>query len=225
MSLRRRFNVPEALAARAGRDFVTSGGSAWSAGGKRAAAALAALVRFMIRRPAVVLGCAILVAALAAVALNALAWQSARHPSPLFPRKAEPERRLAAAPTPLPPARPPEVRAPAAVTTPAAPPPAATPNPPAPPPKPAASRDPIGDLIRGGETGSAAAKDASSKVMAAQRALTKLGYGQLKSDGVIGPGTRQAIERFEKERNLAVTGELNPRTSRELAAQAGMPIE
>ena len=47
---------------------------------------------------------------------------------------------------------------------------------------------------------------------AAQRALTKLGYGTLKSDGAIGPGTRQAIEKFERDRRLPVTGDLNSRT-------------
>jgi peptidoglycan hydrolase-like protein with peptidoglycan-binding domain len=41
----------------------------------------------------------------------------------------------------------------------------------------------------------------------------------------MGPGTRQAIERFERERKLTVTGELGPRTVRELAAAAGQPIE
>jgi peptidoglycan hydrolase-like protein with peptidoglycan-binding domain len=55
--------------------------------------------------------------------------------------------------------------------------------------------------------------------------LSKLGYAALRSDGVIGPGTRQAIEKFERDRRLPVTGELNPRTVRELSAQAGMAIE
>ena len=65
-------------------------------------------------------------------------------------------------------AAPPVVAAPA---SPAAPPVVATPS------RPPPARDPIGDLIRAGETGSAAAKDSLAKVIAAQRALTKLGYG------------------------------------------------
>ena len=69
------------------------------------------------------------------------------------------------------------------------------------------------------------AKDASARVAAAQRALTKLGYGTLKSDGAIGPGTRQAPVALELLDRLPVTGDLNSRTTRELSAQAGMPIE
>jgi peptidoglycan hydrolase-like protein with peptidoglycan-binding domain len=67
--------------------------------------------------------------------------------------------------------------------------------------------------------------DAPERVAAGQRALAKLGYGPLKADGIMGPGTRQAIERFERDRRLAVTGELGSRTARELAAQSGLPVE
>jgi hypothetical protein len=35
----------------------------------------------------------------------------------------------------------------------------------------------------------------------------------------------RAIERFERDRRLPVTGEIGPRTVRELAAQAGVAIE
>ena len=62
-------------------------------------------------------------------------------------------------------------------------------------------------------------------VAAAQRALAKLGYGPLKADGVLGEGTRQAIERFERDRRLAVTRDLAPRTLKELSAQSGVAIE
>jgi peptidoglycan hydrolase-like protein with peptidoglycan-binding domain len=41
----------------------------------------------------------------------------------------------------------------------------------------------------------------------------------------MGPTTRQAIERFERERKIPVTGELGARTVRELAAQSGLPVE
>jgi hypothetical protein len=217
------------MAARSGRDFVTTGASPLAAGGKRLAVGLRAAFLFMVRHPATVLGGVLLLAALAAVALNALAWQTARHKHPLFPRKSEPaERRVAALPAPLPPARPAEVRAPAPAALPATLNAPAGPVPPTavtPPARPAPARDPIGDLIRGGDSGSAAAKEPSPRIMAAQKALTKLGYATLKSDGVMGPGTRQAIEKFEKDRKLAVTGDLNARTTRELAAQARMAIE
>ncbi|MFL5324510.1 MAG: peptidoglycan-binding protein [Microvirga sp.] len=208
----------EALAARSGRDFMTTGAAPLAGSGKRFAARLGSALKagllFAVRRPALVLGTLVVLAACAAVALNALAWQTTRHPAPLFPRAEPALRRPIVVPAPLPPARPPEV------AIPAAPAPAAVASPAAKP----ASRDPIGDLIRGVDPASVA-KDASAKVAAAQRALTKLGYGTLKSDGAIGPGTRQAIEKFERDRRLPVTGDLNPRTTRELSAQAGMPID
>jgi predicted lipid-binding transport protein (Tim44 family) len=205
---------------------MTTGASPLAGGGKRLARALGAGLKaalmLAVRRPAVVFGTAVVLAVGAAVALNALAWQTARHPAPLFPRNEPALRRPVVVPAPLPPARPPEVAPPAAAPMPA---PAAVPAPaPAPSPAKPAGRDPIGDLIRGVDPAAVAAKDAS-KIAAAQRALTKLGYATLKSDGVIGPGTRQAIEKFERERRLPATGELGPRTVRELSAQAGMPIE
>jgi pimeloyl-ACP methyl ester carboxylesterase len=213
--------VREALAARSGRDFVATGASPLASGGRRLGSAAMAALRFAIRRPALVLGFILMVAASVAVALNALAWQTGRHKSPLFARKGEPAERRPAPSPPLPPMRPAAAAAPAPTSAPAV---ANPPAVPLPAPKPIPSRDPIGDLIRSTETGSFAPKDAA-KVMAAQRALTKLGYGELKSDGVIGPGTRQAIEKFERDRKLAVTGELSPRTLRELSARAGFPIE
>jgi hypothetical protein len=222
--------VREALAARSGRDFVTAGPSPLAAGGKRVLFALWAGFRgallFAVRRPAAAFGTATVLAAFAAVALNALAWQTARHPAPMFPRGAEPAlRRPILVPAPLPPMRPPEVVAgPPAVMTPAPPTTLAPVPTPAPPAAKPAGRDPIGDLIRGVDPATVAGKDAA-KIAAAQKALSKLGYAALKSDGVIGPGTRQAIEKFERDRRLPVTGELGPRTVRELSAQAGMPIE
>jgi peptidoglycan hydrolase-like protein with peptidoglycan-binding domain len=89
------------------------------------------------------------------------------------------------------------------------------------------SRDAIGDLIRTGEPGTRPPANVGEpgRVAAAQRALIKLGYGPLKADGVMGAGTRQALERFEKDRRLPVTGELAARTVRDLAAQSGIGIE
>jgi peptidoglycan hydrolase-like protein with peptidoglycan-binding domain len=47
----------------------------------------------------------------------------------------------------------------------------------------------------------------------------------LKIDGLAGQETRLAIERFEREQKIPVTGELGPRTLRELSARSGMAIE
>lgn len=57
--------------------------------------------------------------------------------------------------------------------------------------------------------------------MAAQKALAKLGHGGLTADGLMGPGTRAAIEHFQKAKGLEVTGELGPRTLKALNAGAG----
>jgi len=65
----------------------------------------------------------------------------------------------------------------------------------------------------------------SKRVLALQRALAEYGYGQIKPTGFIDAETRAAIERFERERKLPVTGEASERLSRELAAVTGRPIE
>jgi chorismate mutase len=48
----------------------------------------------------------------------------------------------------------------------------------------------------------------------AQKALTKLGYGSLKADGIVGSGTRNAITAFQRANKLHVTGELDAPTLR-----------
>jgi Putative peptidoglycan binding domain len=54
------------------------------------------------------------------------------------------------------------------------------------------------------------------EVSKAQRALTMLGYGPLKADGVLGAGTRRSIEAFQQAQGLPVTGELEAETLRAL---------
>ena len=66
---------------------------------------------------------------------------------------------------------------------------------------------------------------AARRVAAVQRALTEYGYGQLKPTGTIGPDTQAAIQKFERERRLPVTGQMSDRLVRELAAVIGHPIE
>lgn len=55
-------------------------------------------------------------------------------------------------------------------------------------------------------------RPAPQDVVAAQKALTELGYGPLKADGDLGPGTRQAIEKYQRDAGLTVTGELHAET-------------
>ena len=54
------------------------------------------------------------------------------------------------------------------------------------------------------------------RIQQAQRALARLGATAVKPDGFIGPTTRAAIEKFERERKWPVTGEVSQRLLREL---------
>lgn len=78
----------------------------------------------------------------------------------------------------------------------------------------AAPRDPIAELIA-----------PTPRVTAVQRALNDYGYGPVKATGVYGPETVAAIEKFERDRKLPVTGQISPRLMRELAALTGRPLE
>jgi hypothetical protein len=63
------------------------------------------------------------------------------------------------------------------------------------------------------------ALDAQHLVTAtAQKALTKLGYGSLKADGIVGLGTRKAIAKFQRAKGLHVTSELDAPTLRFLTS-------
>jgi peptidoglycan hydrolase-like protein with peptidoglycan-binding domain len=74
--------------------------------------------------------------------------------------------------------------------------------------------DPIAELIA-----------PSKRVLAVQRALADFGYGQIKPSGNFDADTRAAIETFERDRRLPVTGEVSDRFVRELAAMTGRPLE
>ncbi|QRM28184.1 peptidoglycan-binding domain-containing protein [Microvirga sp. VF16] len=236
---------------------------------------------FVFSHPRQILAALFLTGCGGAIAWNALALQSSRHPAPLFNTR---EIVLAPEPAPevegdtfqpLPPMRPgaqsaeglasapaahesaahpvPEAAPAATVVTPKAParspiaemirnggqpapaatPPArapqAAPAAPAPAPVRSAARDPIADMIRmGGPVPTPPANvgrsDPGDIVLAGQRALARLGYS-VKVDGLMGSGTRQAIERFEQDRRLPVTGELNARTARELSAASGIAVQ
>jgi hypothetical protein len=116
---------------------------------------------------------------------------------PVEQRAADPVGNLLKAPAP--PASP-------ATTGAVARPPAAIPN--------ATRTDPLGDLITN-----------TRRVAAVQRALTEYGYGQLKPTGNVGSDTAAAIQRFERERKLPVTGQVSDRMVRELATVTGRAID
>jgi peptidoglycan hydrolase-like protein with peptidoglycan-binding domain len=66
---------------------------------------------------------------------------------------------------------------------------------------------------------------AARRVAAVQRALSEYGYGQLKVTGAIGGETQAAIQKFEREHRMPVTGQVSERLLRELAAAIGHPVE
>jgi peptidoglycan hydrolase-like protein with peptidoglycan-binding domain len=67
--------------------------------------------------------------------------------------------------------------------------------------------------------------NSTRQVIAIQRALSEYGYGPLKPTGVFDPDTRAAIERFERDRKLPVTGQISERVTRELVALIGHPLD
>ena len=66
---------------------------------------------------------------------------------------------------------------------------------------------------------------AARRVAAVQRTLTEYGYGQLKPTGTVGADTQAAIQKFERDRKLPVTGQMSDRLVRELTAMIGHPID
>jgi peptidoglycan hydrolase-like protein with peptidoglycan-binding domain len=74
--------------------------------------------------------------------------------------------------------------------------------------------DPIAELIA-----------PTKQVLAIQRALSDYGYGQIKPTGVCDPATQAAIEKFERDRRLPVTGQVSDQLVRDLAAMTGRPLE
>jgi peptidoglycan hydrolase-like protein with peptidoglycan-binding domain len=65
----------------------------------------------------------------------------------------------------------------------------------------------------------------SKRIVSIQRALADFGYGQIKATGAYDPETRSAIEKFERDHRLPVTGQISDRFVRELAAMTGRPLE
>jgi hypothetical protein len=65
----------------------------------------------------------------------------------------------------------------------------------------------------------------SRRVAAVQRVLTEYGYGQLRATGIAGADTQAAIQKFERDRRLPITGQVSDRVVRELTAMTGHPID
>lgn len=191
-------------------------------------------MRALLYSPKDMVAGALAFAAIGAIVANTMFMQAGRHPAPMYgevaasanplprPRPAE----LAANPTEakaadirVPEPKPVEVRAADPLThlvkTATGPSVAATNVARPPAPIPVSSRhDPVGELIT-----------TSHRVASVQRALTEYGYGQLKPTGTIGADTHAAIQKFERDRKIPVTGLMSDRLVRELTAMIGRPIE
>ncbi len=190
------------------------------------------LMRGLLHSPKDTFAGTLAFAAVAAIVVNALFLQAGHHPSPMFgaavPLPLPVALSASASTTVLPRPRPVgadtarddvraaetgsiEVRdvAPAKVVSVSH---GATAKPPA--NNVATRSDPLGDLIV-----------SSRRAANVQRALTKYGYGQLKPTGTIGPDTQAAIQRFERERKLPVTGQISDRLVRELSMVTGQAID
>lgn len=167
--------------------------------------------RWLPRRPQDAVSLGLAVATVSFIIVNALFLQSGPHPAPIFadvaPSVATPPGSIPM-PPPAPEKRVASTRIPAA-TLPSAPVKAnATPA------RATEVRpDPIAELL-----------EPSNRTIVVQRALTDFGYGQIKPTGTVGPETKAAIEKFERERNLPVTGQVTDRLTRELSAMKGGPL-
>ena len=210
-------------------------------------------MQLMFHSPKDTLAGAVALTAVLAIIVNALFLQAGRHPSPLFasvlpatrsasepqagPRPATvivtPAQQSAASPqattSPMPRPRPAEaemrsgdplgslVRSTNVPAAPAATAPVASAvRPPAAIPQPAASTkaDPAAGTTL-----------SSARVAAVQRALTDYGYGQIKATGTVGADTQAAIQKFERERKLPLTGQVSERLVRELGLATGRTFE
>ena len=198
------------------------------------------VMRILLRSPKDMVAGLIAAAAVCAIVANALFLQAGRHPSPMFGSVVTLPPTQAAVASPLPRPRPVELTARPVETDP-------------PEPKPVEVRgadprhvepkntDPMTNLVVKSTSAPAAApatvarppapipataqSAGARRVAAVQRALTQYGYGQLKPTGAVGPETQAAIQKFERDRKLPVTGHVSDRVVKELTAVIGHPIE
>jgi hypothetical protein len=196
-------------------------------------------LRILLHSPKDTVAALLAVAAAGAIVANALFLQSGPHPAPMFGSVVQMPATPPAAVTVLPRPRPAEADA----LSPAEPHLAEA--------KPSELRlndlkvsDPLGNLVKATTSplsptpvvtppianvprppASIPSVASPHRVAAVQRALAVNGYGQLKATGTLGPETQAAIERFERERKMPVTGQISERLLRELSAVTGHQID
>ena len=201
------------------------------------------MMRMLLHSPKDMVAGLLAFAAISAIIANALFLQAGRHPSPMFGTVTTMPA-AAVTPNPLPRPRPveaarvadPQPAAPRVVELKSADPKVVDPK-----------SDPMTNLVKStavpqataasvarppapvpvaarGET-VATQTPASRRVAAVQRTLTEYGYGQLKPTGTVGSDTQAAIQKFERDRKLPVTGQMSDRLVKELTGMIGRPID
>jgi Putative peptidoglycan binding domain len=194
------------------------------------------VMRILLHSPKDMIAGVLAFAAVSAIIANALFLQAGRHPSPMFGSVVAIPPAGSAPASLLPRPRPVETATRSADTSPSEPKPA----------EPKAA-DAMANLVK--STGAPAAAPsniarppaaipasphsettanpaaAPRRVAAVQRVLTEYGYGQLKPTGTIGSDTQAAIQKFERERKIPVTGQVSDRLVHELTTVIGRPIE
>jgi peptidoglycan hydrolase-like protein with peptidoglycan-binding domain len=90
-------------------------------------------------------------------------------------------------------------------------------------------RVPVKGEVKGDITGSintpVEGERKSLRILSLQRALSRLGYGPVRMSGTFGPDTKEAIERFERDWMMPVTGLMSENLFTKLAAVNGAPID
>jgi Putative peptidoglycan binding domain len=211
------------------------------------------VLRILLHSPKDTVAGLLAFAAITAIVANALFLQAGPHPSPMFgsivtmpvpaqapvsplprPRPAEATRSEAAPPEP-------KVSEPKAAEMKVVEMKAAEPK-----PADVKSADPLTNLVKATSTAQMATSSiprppapipvsshsdsmlspgGSRRVAAVQRALTEYGYGQLKPTGTIGSDTQAAIVKFERERKIPASGQMNERLVHELSVMIGRPVD
>lgn len=204
-------------------------------------------MRILLHSPKDTLAGLVAVAAIGAIVANALLLQTGRHPAPMFGTVINlPAPSSVSLSNPLP--RPRPVGAdtsplePRATEFRAEPKPAerATEKAPEKPVEATASTprsgDPLTNLVKQTTSPSVAVarppapipvpqSPAARRIAGVQRALSEYGYGNLKITGAMSGETQSAIQKFEREHKMQVTGQVSDRLLRELAAAIGHPVE
>ncbi|MCA1381803.1 MULTISPECIES: peptidoglycan-binding domain-containing protein [unclassified Bradyrhizobium] len=208
------------------------------------------VMRVLLHSPKDTLAGLVAVAAIAAIVANALFLQTGRHPAPMFGTVIN-----LPAPSSVPLSNPmPRPRPVGADTSPLEPratefrvePKPVEPKPAEraaekPPEKPVEatastrSNDPMTNLVKATTSTPPAAlrppapipaqSPAARRIAGVQRALSEYGYGNLKITGTMSGETQAAIQKFEREHKMQVTGQVSDRLLRELAAAIGRPVE